>query len=390
MIARICCAFVLGTIVLISSSANGQTLGYTELRTDLPGGRHANVRTMRAAVVNADGSGRRLLADSLADDPESWTQFAGWSRDGKTAIVVRGWESPENAKWEEEHRTFRFAKDGWLLDTYLVDFASGKAANVTSVDRVSHYNGGVFFMPDGKSLGFTPLINDVSKPYVMDLDGRNKKDVSGQGGGFAYGYSASPDGSRISYHENYQIYVANADGSVKQHIKTGHPFNFGPAWSSDGRWLLFLSGEHGKSNPYVVKQDGTGLRKLADQGGYQGWMAFLDVPDFHDGSSDIPVWSVDGKSVFFTAKVGPNVELFQTTLEGPPVRLTNTPSGTLHYHPQPSPDGVYLAYGSKRDGVRQLFVMKLSDRSETRITEMKPGNGAMWPHWRPDAARTPR
>ena len=358
-------------------------LGYTELRTNLPGGRHANVRTMRAVVVKADGSGRRLMADSLADDPESWTQFAGWSKDGKTAIISRGWESVENAKWEEEHRGFRFTNDGWLLDSYLVDLATGKATNVTSVDRVSHYNGGLFFMPDGHTLGFTPLIHDVSKPYVMDLDGRNKRDVSGQGGGFAYGYSASPDGKRISYHENYQIFVANADGSEKHPIKTGNPFNFGPSWSADGQWLLFVSGEHGRSNPYVARQDGTGLRKLADQGGYQGWMAFLDVDDFHNGSSDIPVWSIDGKTIFFTAKVGSNVELFQTTLDGKPIPLTKTPSGTLHYHPQPSPDGEWLAYGSKRDGVRQLFVMRLSDRSEKRITDLQTGHGAMWPHWQP-------
>ncbi|MFN7892327.1 MAG: hypothetical protein ACK5OC_18670, partial [Pirellula sp.] len=32
-------------------------IGYTELQTNLPGGRHANVRTMRATVVRADGSG---------------------------------------------------------------------------------------------------------------------------------------------------------------------------------------------------------------------------------------------------------------------------------------------------------------------------------------------
>jgi hypothetical protein len=37
-------------------------LGYTELRTDLPGGRHANVTTMRAVLVRADGTGRRALA----------------------------------------------------------------------------------------------------------------------------------------------------------------------------------------------------------------------------------------------------------------------------------------------------------------------------------------
>ena len=49
---------------------------------------------------------------------------------------------------------------------------------MTAVDRVSHYNGGLFFLPDGRGLGFTPLIQGVSKPYVMDLDGRNKRDGS--------------------------------------------------------------------------------------------------------------------------------------------------------------------------------------------------------------------
>ena len=72
-------------------------VGYTEFRTDLPGGRHANVATMRAVVVRADGTGRRVLAEELARDPDTWTQFAGWSPDGRLAIVGRGWESPENA-----------------------------------------------------------------------------------------------------------------------------------------------------------------------------------------------------------------------------------------------------------------------------------------------------
>lgn len=81
-------------------------IGYTELRTDLPGGRHANVRTMRAALVQADGTARRLLADELADAPDAWTQFAGWSPDGTTAVVGRGWQNPDNARWEENHKQF--------------------------------------------------------------------------------------------------------------------------------------------------------------------------------------------------------------------------------------------------------------------------------------------
>lgn len=361
-------------------------VGYTELRTDLPGGRHANVRTSRAMLVRADGTGRHEIGRELVDGPDVWTQFAGWSPDGEQAVIARGWEDPENARWEEEHKTFRMEPGQWLLDSCLLDLASGRMTNLTAVERVSHYNGGMFFLPDRKGLGFTPLIGGVSKPFLMDPDGRNKRDVSGKDGGFAYGYSASPDGKWLSYHEDYQVFVARADGSDKRKIETGHPFNFGPRWSADGQWLLFVSGVRGHSNPYVVRRDGTALRQLADLNGYQGWILFLDVPDFHEGSSDVPVWSVDGKSVFYTARSGASVELFQTALDGRSEPLTKSPEGTLHYHPQPSPDGRQIAYGSKRDGVRQLYVMRLADRSETRITNLTPGHAAMWPHWQPVTA----
>ena len=271
----------------------------------------------------------------------------------------------------------------WMLDSFLVSLKSKESLNVTAVDRVSHYNGGLFFLPDRRTLGFTALMNGISKPYLMDLDGRNKRDVSGDGSGFAYGYSASPDGKIISYHENYQIFIANADGTNKQHIPTGNPFNFGPTWSPDGQWLLFLSGEHGHSNPYVVRRDGQDLRKLADQNSYQGWILFLDVDDFHQGSSDTPVWSANGQSVFFTTKTATTTELCQVDLEGKSTQLTTSPEGTLHYHPKPSNDGNWLLYGSMRSGVRQLFVRNLKTSAEHQITHLTKGRGAMWPHWQP-------
>jgi len=383
LLAVICLLLSIGQVLADEPAVMQPLIGYTELQTDLPGGRHANVRTMRATVVRADGAGRARIAEELADESDAWTQFAGWSPDGKQAIVSRGWQDPDNANWEEEHKTFRMEPGKWLLDSCLVEMATGKVTNVTAVERVSHYNGGLFFNPDGKSLGFTPLINGISKPFVMDLDGRNKRDLSGKDAGFAYGYSASPDGKLISYHENYQVYIANADGSEKRHIKTGHPFDFAPRWSPDGQWLLFVSGEHYDCHPHIVRRDGTGLKKLADRAGYRGVTEFLDVFDFHGGSSDVPVWSMDGQAVFYTAKVANNVELFQITLDGEVTQLTATPEGTTHYHPTPSSDGKQLLYGSKRNGVRQLFVMTLADRSETQLTELKPGHGAMWPHWQP-------
>jgi TolB protein len=156
--------------------------------------------------------------------------------------------------------------------------------------------------------------------------------------------------------------------------------------------VLFLSGEHYNCHPHIVRADGTGLKKLADRGGYRGVIEFLDVDDFHGGSSDTPVWSADGKSIIYTARVGKSVELFQVTLDGHRERLTSSAEATLHYHPQPSRDGKWLLFGSRRDGVRQLYVMRLSDRFEQRLTQLGPGRAAMWPHWQPveDRAEPPQ
>jgi Tol biopolymer transport system component len=299
-------------------------------------------------------------------------------------VILRGWQSPANAQIEEQQKGFHFSQEGWLLDANLVDLHSGKTENVTKVDRVSFYNGGLFFWPgDSSKLGFTALIDGNSHPFRMDRDGRNKTDLTIGSQEFTYGFASSRDGHRIAYHKNYQIFLADADGSNAVQIQTGHPFNFGPAWSPDGQWVLFVSGEHYNCHPQIVRADGTDLKQLADRNGYRGVAEFLDVPDFHGGSSDTPVWSTDSQRVFYTARVGINVELFAVSLDGRTEQLTTSPEGTLHYHPQPSRDGHWLVYGSKREGVRQLCVMRLSDHEEKCLTNLTSGHAAMWPHWQP-------
>lgn len=355
-------------------------IGYTESRNDIEGGQFLNWETSRACVVRADGTGRRVLGEELIQKEHSWTQFAGWSPDGRQAVILSLWESPENAAWEREHRTFRMT-EGWLVDTCLVDIASSATQNLTAVDRVSIYNTGLFFLPDGSGFGFTPLINGISKPWRMDSDGRNKRDVSGAGEGFAYGYSAAPDGRLISYHENYQIFISNADGTGKRQVQTGNPFNFAPQWSPDGEWLLFVSGEHYDCHPCIVRRDGSDFRKLADRGGYRGVMERLKHPDFHSESSDVPVWSADGRLVFYTAKVGESIELMHVDTEGRVNQLTHSPPGTRHYHPATSPDGQQILFGSDRSGIMQLYVANPDGSGVRPVTNVKPGFCAMHGHW---------
>ena len=380
--------FSLAVSFLLTNSlghADQPLIGYTSFQTDLPGGRHQNVRTMRAMVVQVDGTGLREIGGELIKQTDTWTQFAGWSPDGATAIVGCGWQNPENAKWEEEHKRFRMEAGQFRYDAYLLDMATGALSDVCGIDRVSHYNG-VSFSPDGKKLLMTSLVNGSSKPFLMNLDGTNKIDVSGGTNGFTYGLNASPNGRRICYHEGYQVYISNSDGTEKLKIETGNPFNFAPTWSPCGEWILFISGEHYNCHPHVVRADGTGLRKVADRGGYRGVTLFLDVSDFHQGSSDTPVWSTDGKSIFYTGKVGGAIELFRVPLDGKPEQLTHSDDGVSHYHPEPSSDGRYLLYGSKRGGVRQLFVRDLARDMERQITHLTKGYAAMWPKWQPSAA----
>jgi Tol biopolymer transport system component len=324
-------------------------IGYSEFRTDLPGGRYVNVATMRAVVVKADGTGRRVLAPELTQEAGSWTQFVGWSADGKAAKLSRNWKSDEVGKWEEQHKTFKSPGEGFHQDMYLVDLASGKATK-------------------------QPQPDDRKKSELV------KKLV--------HGMSVSPDGKRAAFEDPaYQLFLADGDGSNPKHIKTGLHFHLMPSWSPDGAWVLFVAGEHYDCHPHVLKADGTGLKKLASRNGYRGVIDFLDAYDFHDGSSDLPVWAPDSKSVFYTAKLGANVELFRVALDSKPEQLSHGPAGAMHYHPQASPDGKWLVYGSKRDGVRQLYVMRLSDKKEHRITDLKKGHAAMWPGWQRAASK---
>lgn len=355
-------------------------IGYTAGRNDLPSGQFDNWRTQRARIVLADGSNDSPTGESLIENENGWTQFAGWSNDGAKAIVLSLWEDPANAAWEREQRTFRMT-EGWLVDCCLVELETGAIQNLTEIERVSIYNTGLFYLPDGSGFGFTPLINGVSVPFVMDPDGRNKRDVSGSTGGFAYGFSASPDGELITYHENYQLVISSVDGSHKQTIDTGHPFNFAPSWSPDGKYILFVSGEHYDCHPHIIERDGSGLRKIADRGGYRGVVERLKHPDFHSESSDLPVWSRDGQSIFFTAQVKDRVELMRASLDGRVTQLSDSASGVRHYHPSPSPDGTQILFGSDRSGTMQLHVSDLDGNNAIQVTNVPPDSCAMHGHW---------
>jgi Tol biopolymer transport system component len=362
----------------------GYQVGYTAHRVNLPGGQFANRSTSRAFLVEGDGSGTRQLAPELTRKPNQWAQLAGWSPDGRRAILLQCWESAENGAWEHQHKDFRFTAEHWLVDSIFLDIQSNKLTNLTAVERVSFYNHGVHFWPNQpKRLAFVALIDGQLRPFAMDLDGKNKKALS-EGPGFIYGLNVSPDGKHICYHKDYQsIYVADADGRYTRRVPDDHPFQFFPQWSPDGKWIAYLSGEHYDCHPHLVRADGTGLHKLGDRGGYRGVFETLDEPDFHSARSDVPTWSPDGKWLYYTAGVGKAVELMRASPAGQREQLTRSKPGVHNYLPQVSPDSKWVVFGSTRTGVRQLHVARADGSGAYTLTDVEPGWGAFLPSWRP-------
>lgn len=75
--------------------------------------------------------------------------------------------------------------------------------------------------------------------------------------------SWSPDGARITFSspDGYGgVFVAMRDGSRLRRVVTRSMRSHEPAWSRDGRWIAFVGGP--SADLYVVRPDGTGLRRL--------------------------------------------------------------------------------------------------------------------------------
>ncbi|MBE7556142.1 MAG: PD40 domain-containing protein [Anaerolineales bacterium] len=218
--------------------------------------------------------------------------------------------------------------------------------------------------------------------YLMNMDGSNLTRLTEIGviGCFAW----SPDGQKIAFSSNYDIYVINAAGGDQPRLIVDVTPTHGdaayvcPTWSADSQQLLlavpFLYGI------YVAHADGSSLSKLADIEGWDhAWspdrqtLVFVSRRDREfeiygmktDGSSltqltdntarDLdPAWSPDGQTIAFASdrEVEDKYELYLMQADGSnPRKLTQTSSRRI-FRPTWSPDGQTIVYTrSSEDGV---------------------------------------
>jgi serine/threonine-protein kinase len=226
--------------------------------------------------------------------PETWSIVG---MDGRGSKIIQ----PQLSK-PAAYFTPRFSPDGRRLalgiemkgvDLYLYDFQNDVLSRLTFLNQLT-YN--PVWTPDGKHIVFQSIGADNQSLLWIRSDGAGEMQKLLEVKALVEPHSITPDGRRLAYQQrtktNFEIWTLPLDVTDPDHPKPGKPEPLArttanevePAFSPDGRWMAYASDESGAYEVYV--------RPFQDAAGGGKWQV-------SSGGGKIPVWSHDGKNLFF-------------------------------------------------------------------------------------------
>lgn len=156
------------------------------------------------------------------------------------------------------------------------------------------------FSPDGRWIVFTSERNGSADLYRVRTDGTGLERLTDDP---AYDDQAafSPDGASLAFVSTRgggttDVWLLDLSTHKARSLTSGPGGDFRPSWSPDGKWVAFSSDRNTPLRPaqgrwehlhladvYIIRPDGTGLRRLTSPGQCAG----------------SPKWSADGHRVLF-------------------------------------------------------------------------------------------
>jgi serine/threonine protein kinase len=173
-----------------------------------------------------------------------------------------------------------------------------------------------------------------------------------------------------------QIYLIGANNTNLRRLTNELNGACQPAWSPDGKKLVYVSpcpdksDQYPKSSLYVLDLDSGGTTGL------------LTV---HGGDFE-PAWSPDGTKIAFCSVRDGSPEIYVLNLVDQVVkRLTIAPNSTVQSRqPAWSPDGSRIVYAVRRSGIFRIWTMSADGTNQAQLFSTGSGFSNYLPVWSPD------
>jgi TolB protein len=230
--------------------------------------------------------------------------------------------------------------------------------------------------PNGRMIAYTAYGDDGSHVYVRDIGAATARRVS-----FAIGVNItpafSPDGKTVVFAygsdatDLWSVQLQGGEGPVRLTVGRGSENAFA-SYSPDGRRIAFTSGRLGRPEIYIIDADGANPQWLTTTGfGDQSYRAE-------------PSWSPDGRSVAFATQIEGRFQVATINLRDRSVKQ-HTIEG-INEQPSWAADGRHMVFTSNRSGSRQLWIL---DTESGRMRQLTSGAAARMGAWSPRLSGTP-
>jgi TolB protein len=248
-------------------------------------------------------------------------------------------------------------------------------ANLVRISSTGHYTMTPAWSPDGSSIAYSEYRDGRWVLNVKRLASGSAAQVPTSGGGDAYGPAFSPDGKTLVFVHGMEKgadleAIDLSKMCCVRRITHDAPLadNLSPAYSPDGQRIAFVSNRTGTPEVYAVDEDGTSRSLLVESRFDPNGKA---LPTYS------PAWSPDATRVAFARETDSGGRQLYTSSVGSGQIVQLTATGR-NEDPSWAPDSRHIVFKSTRSGREQLWVWDIVSGASRQLAT--PG-GAQYPAW---------